>query len=241
MVRSGTHEPVARRRHRHHLPAGRRRPRPGTKFEVECRGERLPAEVVKLPFWTKGSVEDGEAAPASEQRRLPSARTCASPSSPSPTPATAASGPTPRATPSPRGPRSAATPWRRAPSSPTTPAASRRRSPPGPTPTRADLILTTGGTGLTAARRHPRGHPRRARQGGARHRRGAPDGGLPALPPRRALARHWPASAAARSSSTSPAAPAACATGSRCWTPWSSTPWTSCAASGPITSEAART
>jgi aminomethyltransferase len=31
--------------------------KPGTKFEVECRGERLPAEVVKLPFWTKGSVK----------------------------------------------------------------------------------------------------------------------------------------------------------------------------------------
>ncbi|HUR93773.1 MAG TPA: glycine cleavage system aminomethyltransferase GcvT [Gemmatimonadales bacterium] len=30
--------------------------RPGTRFEVECRGERLPAEVVKLPFWTQGSV-----------------------------------------------------------------------------------------------------------------------------------------------------------------------------------------
>ena len=29
---------------------------PGTRFEVECRGERLPAEVVKLPFWTRGSV-----------------------------------------------------------------------------------------------------------------------------------------------------------------------------------------
>jgi aminomethyltransferase len=29
----------------------------GTKFEVDCRGERLPAEVVKLPFWTKGSVK----------------------------------------------------------------------------------------------------------------------------------------------------------------------------------------
>ena len=29
---------------------------PGTRFEVECRGERLPAEVVKRPFWTKGSV-----------------------------------------------------------------------------------------------------------------------------------------------------------------------------------------
>jgi aminomethyltransferase len=31
--------------------------KPGTKFEVDCRGERLPAEVVKLPFWTKGSVK----------------------------------------------------------------------------------------------------------------------------------------------------------------------------------------
>jgi len=28
----------------------------GTRFEVECRGERLPAEVVKRPFWTEGSV-----------------------------------------------------------------------------------------------------------------------------------------------------------------------------------------
>jgi glycine cleavage system aminomethyltransferase T len=31
--------------------------KPGTKLEVECRGERLPAEVVKLPFWTRGSVK----------------------------------------------------------------------------------------------------------------------------------------------------------------------------------------
>jgi aminomethyltransferase len=31
--------------------------KPGTKFEVECRGERLSAEVVKLPFWTRGSVK----------------------------------------------------------------------------------------------------------------------------------------------------------------------------------------
>ena len=29
--------------------------KPGTKFEVECRGERLPAEVVRIPFWTKGA------------------------------------------------------------------------------------------------------------------------------------------------------------------------------------------
>jgi aminomethyltransferase len=28
----------------------------GTRFEVECRGERLAAEVVPRPFWTRGSV-----------------------------------------------------------------------------------------------------------------------------------------------------------------------------------------
>jgi aminomethyltransferase len=28
----------------------------GTRFEVECRGERLGAEAVKLPFWTRGTV-----------------------------------------------------------------------------------------------------------------------------------------------------------------------------------------
>jgi aminomethyltransferase len=28
----------------------------GTKFEVECRGERMPAQVVSRPFWTKGSA-----------------------------------------------------------------------------------------------------------------------------------------------------------------------------------------
>ena len=28
----------------------------GTRFEVEIRGERIPAEVVKRPFYTKGSV-----------------------------------------------------------------------------------------------------------------------------------------------------------------------------------------
>ena len=28
----------------------------GAGFEVECRGERLPAEVVKRPFWEKGTV-----------------------------------------------------------------------------------------------------------------------------------------------------------------------------------------
>jgi glycine cleavage system T protein (aminomethyltransferase) len=29
----------------------------GTQFEVECRGEKIPAEVVKKPFYTKGSVK----------------------------------------------------------------------------------------------------------------------------------------------------------------------------------------
>jgi len=28
----------------------------GTKFQVECRGERMPAEVVGRPFWKKGTV-----------------------------------------------------------------------------------------------------------------------------------------------------------------------------------------
>ena len=36
------------------LPAGAAVP--GTAFEVECRGERIPAEVVSRPFWKKGSV-----------------------------------------------------------------------------------------------------------------------------------------------------------------------------------------
>jgi aminomethyltransferase len=31
----------------------------GTKFEVECRGERIPAEVMKLPFYTKGTARKG--------------------------------------------------------------------------------------------------------------------------------------------------------------------------------------
>jgi aminomethyltransferase len=36
------------------LPAGAATP--GTAFEVECRGERIPAEVVARPFWKNGSV-----------------------------------------------------------------------------------------------------------------------------------------------------------------------------------------
>jgi aminomethyltransferase len=34
--------------------------KPGTAFEVECRGERLPAEVVKLPFYRKGTARKGK-------------------------------------------------------------------------------------------------------------------------------------------------------------------------------------
>ena len=29
---------------------------PGTRIEIECRGERIPAEVVKRPFYTKGTA-----------------------------------------------------------------------------------------------------------------------------------------------------------------------------------------
>jgi len=29
----------------------------GASFEVECRGERMPAEVVSRPFWKKGSAK----------------------------------------------------------------------------------------------------------------------------------------------------------------------------------------
>lgn len=29
----------------------------GTKLEVECRGERMPAEVVSRPFWKKGTAK----------------------------------------------------------------------------------------------------------------------------------------------------------------------------------------
>src|ERR1041384_5928294 len=31
----------------------------GTKFEIDCRGERIPAEVVARPFWKQGSVRKG--------------------------------------------------------------------------------------------------------------------------------------------------------------------------------------
>jgi len=31
----------------------------GTRFEIDCRGERMPAEVVARPFWKQGSVRKG--------------------------------------------------------------------------------------------------------------------------------------------------------------------------------------
>ena len=31
----------------------------GTRFDVDCRGERIPAEVVNRPFWTEGSAKKG--------------------------------------------------------------------------------------------------------------------------------------------------------------------------------------
>jgi aminomethyltransferase len=37
-----------------YLPAGNTKP--GTKFEVEIRGQKVPAEVVSRPFYTNGSV-----------------------------------------------------------------------------------------------------------------------------------------------------------------------------------------
>jgi aminomethyltransferase len=34
--------------------------RPGTRFQVECRGEKVEAEVVKMPFYKDGSVRKGK-------------------------------------------------------------------------------------------------------------------------------------------------------------------------------------
>ncbi len=58
LVRSGTSSPsLGEGIGTTYLPAAAAKP--GTTFEVECRGERLAAEVVKLPFWTKGSAKKG--------------------------------------------------------------------------------------------------------------------------------------------------------------------------------------
>ena len=56
LVRSGTMSPsVGAPIGTTYLPAAAAKV--GTRFEVECRGERLPAEVVSRPFWKKGSAK----------------------------------------------------------------------------------------------------------------------------------------------------------------------------------------
>jgi aminomethyltransferase len=58
IVRSGTMSPsLGTAIGTTYLPAAAAKP--GTRFEVECRGERIPAEVVKLPFYTRGSARKG--------------------------------------------------------------------------------------------------------------------------------------------------------------------------------------
>ena len=55
VVRSGTMSPsLGQAIGTTYLPADSAKV--GTRFEVECRGERIPAEVVQRPFYTKGSV-----------------------------------------------------------------------------------------------------------------------------------------------------------------------------------------
>ena len=56
MVRSGTMSPsLGVAIGTTYLPAAAAKV--GTTFEVECRGERMPAEVVSRPFWKKGSAK----------------------------------------------------------------------------------------------------------------------------------------------------------------------------------------
>jgi len=55
VVRSGTMSPsLGQAIGTTYLPADAAKV--GTRFEVECRGEKIPAEVVKRPFYTKGSA-----------------------------------------------------------------------------------------------------------------------------------------------------------------------------------------
>jgi aminomethyltransferase len=58
VVRSGTMSPsLGQPIGTTYLPAAAAKV--GTRFEVEIRGERVPAEVVKLPFWTRGTARKG--------------------------------------------------------------------------------------------------------------------------------------------------------------------------------------
>jgi glycine cleavage system T protein (aminomethyltransferase) len=58
LVRSGTMSPsLGTAIGTTYLPAAAAKV--GTKFEVEVRGERMPAEVVSRPFWKKGSAKKG--------------------------------------------------------------------------------------------------------------------------------------------------------------------------------------
>ncbi|MGI9039936.1 MAG: glycine cleavage system aminomethyltransferase GcvT [Gemmatimonadales bacterium] len=55
IVRSGTMSPsLGVALGTTYLPAAAAHP--GTRFEVECRGERVAAEVVRRPFWTRGTA-----------------------------------------------------------------------------------------------------------------------------------------------------------------------------------------
>jgi aminomethyltransferase len=55
LVRSGTMSPSLRVGvGTAYIPAALAKP--GTKLEIECRGERMGAEVVRMPFWKQGSV-----------------------------------------------------------------------------------------------------------------------------------------------------------------------------------------
>jgi aminomethyltransferase len=59
VVRSGTMSPsLGQPIGTTYLPAAAAKV--GTRFEVDIRGERVPAEVVKRPFWTKGSARKGK-------------------------------------------------------------------------------------------------------------------------------------------------------------------------------------
>jgi aminomethyltransferase len=59
VVRSGTMSPsLGQPIGTTYLPADAAKP--GTRFEVECRGEKIPAEVVKRPFYTGGTAKKRE-------------------------------------------------------------------------------------------------------------------------------------------------------------------------------------